>query len=53
MTQTYTTVADAKTALENSGVFEWFDYDMLDEVAEWMYRNDASAEAAATHFGVE
>lgn len=46
----YNTIQDAETALVNSGVFEWFDYDQLEDVAEWMYRNDATPEQAAEHF---
>lgn len=46
----YQTINDAKTALTNSGVYEWFDLDRLDEVAEYMYRNNATPEEAAKHF---
>ena len=47
----YTTIDDAKTALTNSGVVEMFEYEKLDEVAEWMWRNDATPEQAARKFG--
>lgn len=52
---TYTTATDAQTALINSGVFEWFDFEQghsEDQVAQWMYENKASADQAAEHFGV-
>jgi len=47
----YTTIDDAKTALGNSGVVDFFDYDELDEVAEWMWRNDATPEQAGEALG--
>ncbi len=50
---TYNSVNDAKTALNNSGMVEWFEFDQLDVAAEWMFRNDATPEQAAKHFGVE
>lgn len=50
---TYNSVNDAKTALVNSGVIEWFDFNQSDNVVEWMYRNDATPEQAAKHFSVE
>lgn len=52
---TYETVTDAFNALINSGVIEWFDVDEYDlnEVAEWMWRNEATPDQAAEHYGVE
>jgi len=47
---TYNSIQDARTELVNSGVIEMFDYEMLDEVIEWMYRNDATPLEAASHF---
>ena len=48
----YNTIADAATALTNSGVYEWFDFDIISErvVAEHMYRNDMTPEQAAEYF---
>jgi hypothetical protein len=50
----YNSINDAKVALQNSGVFEWFDFDEIPEktVYQWMYENDATPEQAAQHFGV-
>lgn len=51
----YTSITDAHTALINSGVEEWFEFEQLDqdgEVVRWMYDNDATPEQAADHFGV-
>jgi len=50
----YETVLDAKTELENSGVFEWFDFELTPkmDVAAWMWRNNATPEQAANHFQV-
>ena len=48
----YQTINDAKNALTNSGVYEWFDLDMIDDVVEYMYRNNATPEDAAKHFNV-
>ena len=48
----YQTITDAKTALTNSGVYEWFDIEQLDDVVKFMYENDKSPEEAAQHFGV-
>ena len=47
-------VNDAATTLTNSGVYEWFDFDSINEhdVVEYMYRNDATPESAAEHFDV-
>lgn len=46
------TVQDAKTALQNSGVYEWFDFETVSEkdVVEYMYRNNATPEDAAIKF---
>lgn len=55
----YESIQDAATALDNSGVVEWFyqagfDTDEKElQVHEWMWRNDATPEEAAHHFGVE
>lgn len=47
----YTTVTDARDALTNSGVIEWFGDDTdLNAVAEYMYRNDATPEQAVAEF---
>ena len=50
----YTTKTDARVALTNSGVYEWFDFDAIDEeaVIEYMYREHATPEQAAEHFEV-
>ena len=48
----YQTITDAKNALANSGVYEWFDIKQLDDVIEYMYRNNTTPEEAAQHFGV-
>jgi hypothetical protein len=50
----YETITDARTELQNSGVFEWFDFDVVDQqvVADWMWRNNATPEQAAEHFQV-
>lgn len=57
----YATTMDARIALLNSGVYEWFDFkynengnsEFENEVVEWLWLNDASPEQAAAHFGVE
>lgn len=51
----YNSMSDAKVALQNSGVFEWFDFDQLEEKAvyQWMYENDKTPEEAAKHFDVQ
>lgn len=48
----YNTILDAKTDLQNSGVYEWFDFEDMSEsdVVEWMYRNDATSDQAAEYF---
>lgn len=50
----YTTINDAHTALINSGVFEMFDFDVIefDDVVRYMWNNDATPEQAAEYFGV-
>jgi len=50
----YNSINDAHTELINSGVFEWFDFDVIniDDVVGFMYRNDKTPEHAAEHFGV-
>jgi hypothetical protein len=48
----YNSINDAETTLGNSGVFEWFEYEMLEAVAEWMYHEDATPEQAAEYFEV-
>jgi len=50
----YNSISDAATALDNSGVYEWFDFDAISErdVVEYMYRNDATPKQAAEHFVV-
>lgn len=50
----YETIQDAKTELQNSGVYEWFDFDVVSEkdVVEFMYRNNATPEQAAVKFNV-
>lgn len=48
----YNSINDAHAALINSGVLEWFDFDVIniDDVVEFMYRNDKTPEQAAEHF---
>jgi len=48
----YVTVTDARTALQNSGVYEWFEGIETDQVSEWMWRNHATPDEAAEHFDV-
>ena len=51
----HSTINDVKVALQNSGVYEWFDFDQVEEKAvyQWMHENDAVPEDAAKHFEVE
>lgn len=48
----YNSINDAATALTNSGVYEWFDFELVNEhdVVEFMYRNDATPEKAAENW---
>lgn len=50
----YNSINDAAVALTNSGVYEWFDFDTINEtdVVSYMYRNDATPEQAAEYFEV-
>lgn len=50
----YISIKDAHTALINSGVFEWFDFDVIiiDNVVGYMWINGKTPEQAAEHFGV-
>ena len=49
----YNSINDAHTALINSGVLECFNFDVfnIDDVIDFMYRNDKTPEQAAEHFG--
>ena len=48
----YNSILEANTTLINSGVVEMFDFEMIDEVSEYMYKNDATPEQAAKYFNV-
>lgn len=50
----YETINDAKTALQNSGVYDMFDFEVVSEkeVVEFMYRNNATPDHTAAHFNV-
>jgi hypothetical protein len=48
----YNSISDARTALLNSGVFEYFDYSELEMVWNYMYNTDCTPEEAAKFFGV-
>lgn len=47
------TVKDARTALINSGVLEFFCDSDIERVARWMYQEEKSPEQAAEVFGVD
>ena len=51
----YNSINDAHTTLINSGALEMFDFDVIniDDVVEFMYRNDKTPEQAAEHFGIQ
>ena len=50
----YKSINDAHTALDNSSVFEMFNFDEIhyDEVVGYMWINDKTPLEAAVHFGV-
>ena len=40
----FNSINDAKTFIDNSGLFEWIKYEKLETVYEWAFRN-ADSEA--------
>lgn len=52
----YESVLDAKNAMTNSGVYEWFidfNEDEMNEVYEYMWRYHMSPEEMADHYSLK